>query len=73
MVGPWVHYRKNGQLESKGTYKDGKKNGPWVTYNKVGRVVKSLTGLYRNDKKISDYMSLEEERKVMDRLIRNHR
>ena len=26
--GPWVKFRKNGQLESKGPYKDRKKHGP---------------------------------------------
>jgi antitoxin component YwqK of YwqJK toxin-antitoxin module len=33
MDGPWVAYHKNGQLSSKGNYKDGKEDGPWVRYH----------------------------------------
>ena len=28
--GPWETYHDNGQLERKGTYKDGEKCGEWI-------------------------------------------
>ena len=37
-VGPWVTYHKNGQLWSKGTYKNEKRDGPWVIYYETGRL-----------------------------------
>ena len=55
-------YHKNGQLDYKRHYKDGKKDGPWVVFNKDG--TKRFTphkegldegsGTYRYGKKISD-------------------
>jgi len=36
--GPWVQYHDNGQLFSKGDYKNGKQEGPWVFYFDDGRL-----------------------------------
>ena len=36
-------FYENGQLHSKGTYKDGKKEGPWVYYYNTGEVVRRAT------------------------------
>ena len=38
MDDPWVRYYENGQLMSKGTLKDWKKEGPWVEYHKNGQL-----------------------------------
>jgi antitoxin component YwqK of YwqJK toxin-antitoxin module len=37
---------------SKGTYKDGKKNGSWVGYNNDGTVVEEETGTFKDGKKV---------------------
>jgi len=47
--GVYVRYHGNGQLESKGTYKDSKKDGPWVYYHDNGQLESKVT--YKNDKK----------------------
>jgi antitoxin component YwqK of YwqJK toxin-antitoxin module len=39
---------------SKGTHKNGKREGVWVGYNKDGTVDKEYTGTYKDGKKISD-------------------
>ena len=52
--GAWIGYHNNGQLNYKGNYKNGKKGGAWVGYNENGTVDKSLTGTFKNGKKISD-------------------
>jgi antitoxin component YwqK of YwqJK toxin-antitoxin module len=58
--GPSVWYYENGQLSSKGNYKDGKREGPWVFYNDDGTKDADGkccdwhegTGTYRNGKKV---------------------
>ena len=52
--GAWVYYYFDGQLSSKGNYKNGKREGAWVFYNKDGTVNKIKTGTYKDGKKISD-------------------
>ena len=34
--GSWVHYHDNGQVERKGTYRDGEREGSWVFIEKDG-------------------------------------
>ena len=41
--GPWKTYFKNGQLESEGTYKDGKFDGPVKYYNENGQLEEEKT------------------------------
>ena len=36
--GPWESYHDNGQLESKGTYRDGKRDGSFETYYDNGQL-----------------------------------
>ena len=63
--GDWVYYHENGQLQSKGTYKDGKRDGSWVFYRENGGedltgatstkyYVHEGSGTYKDGKKISD-------------------
>ena len=52
--GTWVTYHNNGQLNSKGNYKNGKREGTWVFFNKDGSKDTRWSGVYRNDKKVSD-------------------
>ena len=52
--GAGVYYYDNGQLSYRGNYKNGKRDGAWVTYNYDGTVIKSWTGIFKNDVKISD-------------------
>ena len=52
--GSWVFYYDNGQLSGKGNFKNGKRDGYWVDYFKTGRKSSSLTGTYKDGKKISD-------------------
>ena len=47
--GPWVQYFENGQLESKGTYKNHLMDGPWVGYHKNGQL--EMKGDYKNGKR----------------------
>ncbi|MBL25275.1 MAG: hypothetical protein CMM48_15435 [Rhodospirillaceae bacterium] len=48
--GPFIEYWQNGQLWSKGKYKNGKKEGPWVSYERDGKVWKK--GTYKNGVKV---------------------
>ena len=50
--GPRVEYWSNGQLNSKGTYKDGRKDGPWVDYHTDGTVWGKYTGTFKNGVKV---------------------
>ena len=52
--GFWERYWWNGQLKRKGHYHNGKKEGNWISYNSEGQVNTEVTGIYKNDKKISD-------------------
>ena len=54
LEGYFIHYWENGQLQTKGTYKNGLKEGRWVYYASDGTLFKGLTGIYKNGKKISD-------------------
>ena len=47
-----VRYYDNGQLRSKGTYKDGNKEGPWVDFNEDVTVRELMTGTYKNGVKV---------------------
>ena len=38
--------------KGQGELKDGKKEGPWVGFNEDGTIVPSLTGTYKNGKKV---------------------
>ena len=52
--GTWVYYWGNGQLWKKGDYKNGEREGTWVWYHRDGSKKTSWSGVYRNDKKVSD-------------------
>ena len=52
--GLFVHYWENGQLQTKGVYKDGKKEGQWVYFFNDGTVLESMTGTYKNGVKVTD-------------------
>ena len=52
--GPWVFYFSDGQLIWKGSYKNDKKEGARFQYYPDGTVNKMLTGIFKNDEKISD-------------------
>ena len=47
-----VTYYKNGQLESKGNFIDFIEDGPWIFYYEDGTVDESLTGTYKNGKRV---------------------
>ena len=50
--GPWIRYRKNGQLWYKGTFKNGMEEGPWVVYHENGTANPKWTGTFKNGEKI---------------------
>ena len=52
--GPWSWDVKASQLESEGSYKDGKREGPHVGYTKDGTVIGKETGTFKDGVKISD-------------------
>jgi hypothetical protein len=52
--GLFVHYWDNGQLQTKGVYRDGKKEGKWVYFFRDGTVFETMTGIFKNDIKVSD-------------------
>ena len=52
--GLWVRYWDNGELRDEGVYEDGKKEGRWIAYLNFGAPVKGLSGVFKNDVKISD-------------------
>jgi antitoxin component YwqK of YwqJK toxin-antitoxin module len=47
-----VRYYDSGQLEWKGTYKDGEKEGPWVRYHKNGQLWEK--GYYKDGEIVED-------------------
>ena len=51
--GPWIRYRKNGQLWYKGTYKNGLEEGPWVVYHENGTLNPKWTGTFKEGKKVN--------------------
>ena len=51
--GLWIFYWDNGKLNHKGKYKNGLREGYWVDYNQYGTQIHT-TGVYKNDKKISN-------------------
>ena len=50
---PWVHYYDHGRIWRKGAYKNGEREGLWFWYSEDG-TKSSLTGTYRDGRKISD-------------------
>ena len=50
--GPWVWYNENGQLDSKGVFKDGEREGPWVFYHDNGQLNDEYSGTYKDGVKI---------------------
>ena len=52
--GLWVWYWDNGNLMSKGEYKNNKKEGFHFKYDSDGFKDKMFMGTFKNDKKISD-------------------
>ena len=50
----WVRYWDNGQLLSKGTYKIGKRDGFFESYNIDGTIWDGISGIFKDDVKISD-------------------
>ena len=46
--GLFVHYWENGQLQTKGVYKNGKREGKWVYFLDNGDVFGAMTGTYKN-------------------------
>jgi antitoxin component YwqK of YwqJK toxin-antitoxin module len=48
MNGPWIFHQPNGQLQKKGTYKNGKWQGPFVGYYENGQMWSK--GTYKNRK-----------------------
>jgi antitoxin component YwqK of YwqJK toxin-antitoxin module len=58
--GVYVRYHGNGQLESKGTYKDSKKDGPWVYYHKNGKL--SQKGTFNDGKKDGPFVAYDNGR-----------
>ena len=47
-------YWEDGRPRAKGRFRNGKFEGSWVFYKEDGSIDKSMTGVYKNDKKISD-------------------
>jgi hypothetical protein len=52
--GPWVRYSIIGPLWLKGAFKNGQREGPWLWYNEDDTKDENLSGVYRNDVKVSD-------------------
>ena len=44
--GPFVFYHRNGIVQSKGSYVNGKHHGPWISWDKQGRLLDS--SMYKN-------------------------
>ena len=55
--GEWVDYWTNGQLYSKGNYKNGKKEGAWVFYWDNGQLMRK--GNYKNGKREGAWVEYE--------------
>ena len=49
-VAYFEHYTENGQIESHGKWKNGKREGVWVFYRN-GRIWRGMSGHYKNGKK----------------------
>ena len=52
--GPYEEYWSNGQLKSKGVFKNGNQHGVWAEFYEDGSVDKKGTGTYKNGKKVYD-------------------
>ena len=52
--GLFTHYWENGQLQTKGVYLNGKKEGRWVYFLSDGTALRALTGTFENGVKVSD-------------------
>ena len=52
--GPYEIYHDNGQLKSKGTYKDGELDGPRENYDENGQLMS--TGIYTNGEKCGEWV-----------------
>ena len=48
----WLRYHDNGQLFSKGAYKNGDMVGQWAFFKRDGTIIKKYSGTYANGKKI---------------------
>ena len=51
-TGPFSRWYKNGQLKSKGNYKDGAREGRWVDFNEDGTPNQKKTGTYQMNVRI---------------------
>jgi len=51
--GTWASYHDNGQLNFKGTYKEGERDGPWVGCTKGGTVWEFMTGNFKDGEKVN--------------------
>jgi len=60
--GYWIYWYENGQKESEGNYKDGKKDGFWIYWYENGQ--KDLEGNYKNGKKDGFWISWYENGKL---------
>ena len=47
--GPWEEYYENGQLETSGAYKNGRRHGPWKYFYEDGQL--SQKGTYKKSKR----------------------
>ena len=54
MQGFWEYFHSNGQLSSKGKFKNGNQLGYWEYFNKDGTVNEKYTGTYKYGLKVSD-------------------
>ena len=52
--GPFEEYHDNGQLESKGTYKDGEREGPFETYYENGQLREK--GTLKDNEKCGEWL-----------------
>ena len=53
--GEWVIYYDNGQLMSKGEYKDGKKDGTWTSWWDYDKTRKEMQGSYKGGKMVDKW------------------
>jgi antitoxin component YwqK of YwqJK toxin-antitoxin module len=56
--GPFETYHENGQLEEKGTYKDGELDGPSESYYENGEVF--IKGSWKDGKKCGEWIEFGE-------------
>ena len=52
--GPYESYYENGQLEEKGTYKDGELDGPFELYNDNGQLYEK--GTYKDGERCGEWL-----------------